>query len=351
MDMSRLPRELIINVAEQMDIATLVTFTSTNKAIRELVQSYEGSICQARIRDFPLQPTGNVLSSSDVERHIRKPLTFPSIYELELRQRRIHEILQSGFIDLSSPPGLDPLTPAQQGRYAYMLQRSLCHCDAIADIAANSSQTTDYNYALISGGYWSLASGVPMNVRHRDPFMNIKARSAQIEYLKALPVEELASLYMTITAVASGHARDRPAISVDPAFAERITVFEECTLRHGTWFLWAQAAGEAKQQQQRLDTQKGRVDLELRAMTGHMLLAGFSELISWETGLEHLPAGLRMSVLDAAKNHFEQDRPAVFYLYKVARKMIFGADDVESDSDDDDDGEGISMVEDKGDED
>lgn len=329
MDISTLPSELIIHLAEQLDVASLIQLMLTNKRLRKLILLYERSICKSKLSRLAfLSRDGqrnkhshfNVLSSASVEREAYQSLSFPGILELELRERRIEEILGSGYIDLASPPGLQPLTPVQQLRFVNILRRSLHHCDAIADVAANvvDLELPDYDYTNVSSGVWNLVSGLDLEVRHRDPFANVEARSAQIAYLGALPVEDLAGIYLTIMAVSSGHIRDRPALQGDPNFAERITVFEECTLRHGTWFLWAQVIEGSKH--------NGKNDLTLREMTGHMLLAGFAELIGWETGDELLPPGLRMSLFVAAKRFVEEeeDRPVVFKLYDVLRKLIFG---------------------------
>ena len=89
-----------------------------------------------------------------------------------------------------------------------------------------------------------------------------------------------------------------------------MVVFEECVLRHGTWFAWSYVHGDG----------------ELKEMTGHMMAAGRKELKRWETSAaeEDLPDGLRMT------------------LFRRFRELCFS--DSESDEDDgedeDRDGEG-----------
>lgn len=319
MDISTLPPELIVSLAEHLDAISLARLTCTNKRIRCLIQAYEHSICMTKFCDLAVFQDGDrritdghVLTSASIKRKACKTLTVPGIHELELRKHRFDEIVNGGFVDLATPPGMGPLTPVQQRRFIHILRRALYHCDAVADVAANiGAPLPDYDYTHVSGGIWSLASGLGLETQDHDPFANIHARTAQIRYLESLSVEDLAGLYVSIMAFSSGHIRDRPALQADPNFAERITVFEECTLRHGTWFLWAQAF-ESKAM--------------LRETTGHMLLAGFAELIGWETGDEHVAPGLRMSLLEAAKCHFVKidEHPVVYHLYQVVRKQVFG---------------------------
>ncbi|KAH8196880.1 hypothetical protein TruAng_008962 [Truncatella angustata] len=336
MDIPKVPGEVVVAIAEQMEVATLRNFMAANKSYRLLINTYRQSICKTKLGSFPLRPAGNALSSAGVKRQVCEPGTFPFIEELELRDIRVAKILNSGYVDLSSPPGLDPLNPVQQRRFAAILERALWRCDAVADVAANvkDGRVPEHNYTLISSGYWNLAGSLPDELRQHDPFTNINARGAQIKYLNSLSLEDLAGLYLLIISISVGLIRDRPAIQGDPNFAERITVFEECTLRHGTWFLWPQVSNDTKNAKAR------STDVTLREMTGHMLLAGFAELIGWETGVEDLPPGLRMSLLDAARKHFEdKETSAVLQIWQVIRKLILGADEADGGNDDDDDDE------------
>jgi hypothetical protein len=339
MDLSVFPSELVLQVVKHMDMATLPMFMITNKTNYSLVRSYERSICKAKLAGSTALATDrNILSSSEVYRDVCSPETFPWVCELELRERRITDIIHSGYIDVTSPPGLQPLTTIQQRRFIALVERSMRHCDAIADVAANTPDALpEYDYTLVSAGFWGQAARLPTSMRTRNPFTNTPARSAQIEYLKSLSVEDLAALYVTITAASNGHVQDRPDIQADPSLAERITVFEECILRHGTWFLWAQVSAQAKKKKwmntfseaEDDDTQTERKlacrNLTLREMTGYMLIAGMSELVEWETGAADIPPGLRMSLLEVAESRFEDDegRPPVYHLYKLIRKLVF----------------------------
>ncbi|ETS86418.1 hypothetical protein PFICI_00246 [Pestalotiopsis fici W106-1] len=339
MDLSLLPAELVLNLVKHMDMATLLSFMITNKSNHSLVRSYEHSICKAKVEGISALTTKrNFLSSSDVYREVCAPDTFPWVCELELRERRIADIISSGYIDITSPPGLQPLTTVQQKRFIALLERSLRHCDAIADVAASMPDALpEYDYTLVSSGFWGHMARLPASMRTRNPFTNTPARSAQIEYIKSLPVEDLAALYVTITAAGAGHVQDRPDVQADPSFSERLTVFEECVLRHGTWFFWAQVSAQAKRKKwtnttsiavdddPQVERKLASRNLTLREMTGYMLIAGMSELIEWETGAEDVPPGLRMSLLDAAEDRFEDDegRPPVYHLYKLVRKLVF----------------------------
>ncbi|KAI0125981.1 hypothetical protein BJ170DRAFT_633330 [Xylariales sp. AK1849] len=332
MAIAKLPAELVVELAEHMDIVTMTNFRATNKVCRVqfvrsreltasksvtfIVKSYERSICKSRTKKFVLPPIGNVLSSYGPERRILTAVTFHSVLELELREARIDSILQSGFIDTAGPPGLDPLTPRKQERFVELLMKALYHCDRIADIAANIPKAGipgEY-YDLVSLGIWDHSASLPGQLRSFDPFANSRARTPQIEYLKALSLEDLSAIYIMISVAGAGWVRAKNYVTEDPNVWERLTVFEECILRHGSWFLWGQV------------TKGTSSSTTLREMTGHMLAAGLTELMDWETGKADVLPGLRMSLLEAVEGKIETEEHVINEIYKLVMKIVKGSD-------------------------
>lgn len=262
------------------------SLTYSAQELHKLLKSYETSICQYRISRFALPPTGCVLSSGGVVRHTLKYETFEAIAEIERRESRIHHILYSSFVNMARPPFLEPLEGIHQENFADMIRRSLRHCDAMADLAANVPGA-----AITEQQYQTMATGGSNTRVSRDEiaalFLNFKVRPAQIEYIKQLPADDLAGLYLTVMALSAGFVQANDWVRWDPNYPEQVTVFEECILRHGTWFLWTQVAhGEDVRAQ--------------AAVVNRMLRAGFAELIDWETGKADMEPGLRMSLLGAA---------------------------------------------------
>ncbi|ORY60194.1 uncharacterized protein BCR38DRAFT_412381 [Pseudomassariella vexata] len=288
------------------------------------MQFHEQSICKARRSTFFLPPPGNVLSSSGPERRIIAANTFPCIAELEQRERRIEFILRSDFIEVSGPPGIGTLTVRQQERLVSLLRRALYHCDRIADIAANVPQAEmpEQYYDLISCSVWEVGTGLPTTLRNFDPFTNIRAREPQIEYIKSLSLEDLVGLFYTFSVAGMGFLRARQYDTSDPEVFEKITVFEESLLRHGTWFLWSlQNNGKggigvdttnittATTTTAGKDGKESANYMVMQEIAGHMLSAGLVELRDWETGKNRNgPRGLRMSVLTAAEEKMVGER-------------------------------------------
>ena len=207
---------------------------------------------------------GDILCTRGSGRRILAANTFEAILELDLRQERICDALRRDFLQTGSPPLLGPLTARQQDRLVELMRVSLCHCDHIADIAAAGSQDDSSSSDACA-----------------------QARTAQIKYIGSLCTKELAALFYTVDTAGFGFVRARKYEAEDPLVWEKITVFEECLLRHGSWFLWAHIQG-------------GQANHATQ-----LISAGMKELTDWETGRDGMLPGLRMSLVDAYRHRLE----------------------------------------------
>jgi hypothetical protein len=246
-----------------------------------LIRNHERSITKTRAKEFVLAPIGAVLSSYSPDRHVLAADSFPSIHEFELRDRRIDTILRGGFVDRTGPPGLGPLTVRQQDRLLTLLEKALYQCDRIADLAADHA----------GGG-----------------------RDVQMDHIRSLPLYDLVPVYLMISIVSQGWLRAKPYLNDDPNVWESLTVFEECVLRHGSWFLWSQVdEGEGE----------GGKEAMQEASRG-LLRAGLQELLDWETGKEDAKPGLRMTLLEAAKGRLGREEHVLVTaeLFKLATAMV-----------------------------
>lgn len=207
---------------------------------------------------------GDILCSRGPGSRILAANTFDAILELDLRQEQIRDALGRDFLSTGSPPLLGPLTARQQERLVELMRASLCHCDHIADIAAGGSQDG-------------------------SPDACSQTRRAQIEYMGSLSTNALAALFYTVDMAGFGFVRARKYEAEDPLVWEKITVFEECLLRHGSWFLWAHIQGGQGQ----------------ASHATQLISAGMDELTDWETGKDGMLPGLRMSLVDAYRHRLE----------------------------------------------
>jgi hypothetical protein len=244
-----------------------------------------------------LPPNANILSSDGVVRRTLKHETFEGIAELERRESRIHQVLYSTYVNMAQPPFLQPLESAHQDNFAAIIKTALRHCDAMADLAANvpGAAITEQQYQTIAtGGNNTRASREEIS----NLFLNFKVRPAQIEYIRRLSAEDLAGLYLTVMTLSAGFIQANDWVRWDPNYPEQITVFEECVLRHGTWFLWTEI------------TKAGGLTTQV-AVLNRMLRAGFAELIDWETGKADMKPGLRMTLLGAAMTKLAEAQETV----------------------------------------
>ena len=187
--------------------------------------------------------------------------TFDLVRELERRAERMDDILLRSaptFLDLSSPPGLPlavgpghhhtssgtssspddnaspetaavatghaalTLTTEQQGRLEPLLRLALCHCDRIADVAANSAYCAPVSaamYDLIPTGVWAQHQESPPRGDEDgngdrdggadtvDPFANPAARPEQIDYIYALNPADITALFYLVSVLGSAYAQ------------------------------------------------------------------------------------------------------------------------------------------------
>ncbi|KAK8056258.1 hypothetical protein PG993_001485 [Apiospora rasikravindrae] len=236
--MEQLPPEIILGMVEQhMSMETVMQFMQTTKArlpilpavarrrvtVRSILQTYEASICKAQMAARSLPLAGDILSSCGPERRVIAANTFGAILELDVRQERINDALRRDF--------------------------------------------------------WNTGT------RNLGP--PAKTRTAQIDYMGSLSTEELAALFYMVDMAGFGFVRACKYEAEDPLVWEKITVFEECLLRHGSWFLWAHLQG-------------GKA-----SHAAQLIEAGLKELTDWETGKEGMLPGLRMSLVDAYRTRLE----------------------------------------------
>ncbi|RYO80018.1 hypothetical protein DL766_000521 [Monosporascus sp. MC13-8B] len=351
MELPDLPAELLLNVAELMDIVSLKRLMATNKALSDLIKTHEKSISLTKMAAFKFLPTGNILSSLGPERFVLRPKTFDFVHELERREKHIDRLFRTtSFLDISSPPFLRALTAPQQGRLTPLLRRALYHCDCMADLASDPpcKPVPEVSYSMIEHGAWAHPAEEvnPENPRDGDPFANPQARPYQMAYIHSLPAHDVAFLYYLISALGVSYNNTRlDYVESDPSAWERITVFEESALRHGTWFLWAYFLGPKY----------------MKDMSSEMEAAGMVELTDWETGKEGVPPGLKMTLLDRFKEVFaDEDDDADGRTFPKDRMLRFVKDtvvgpesaeekdgDAESeDADDDEDVDDVKDVED-----
>ncbi|KAI1111000.1 hypothetical protein F5Y14DRAFT_426752 [Nemania sp. NC0429] len=289
--MGAVPNELILRIVENMDTSTRERFMMTDKRVYTLTKTYEHSISKGRAALFTLPPLGDVLSSSATERHIIPKNTFSMICELELRDERIDQLLAEcpNTFCIHSPPWLPCLTVAQQNRLVAITKRALYQCDRIADIAANESVSSippeldDDGVSGMLAHPAALAYPPIGDVSRLNPLAKPGARPKQIKYIQSLPLEDIAGIFATITMLGTGLMC--ACMCSSTARNERITVIEECVLRHGTWFVWSRLLGSP----------------ELQDLAGSIIVAGWAELRGWESGAISSPPGLKMMLMQRFK--------------------------------------------------
>ncbi|KAF3061915.1 hypothetical protein GL218_03726 [Daldinia childiae] len=247
--MARISRDVFLEIAQHLDVKTLFKLCETSKEANMLLKTYERSLSQLRLANFPVPPTGDVLSS---ELYLRRPIkhrSFEMLLELENRKSRVKDILTaSPHFNLKSPPGLGELTIPQQERLCALLYRAFAQCDYIADIAANTPcqlpEAQWYKPRFIS---WWIGRDVPEGFRLKDPYTNYSARPTQMEYIRNLSKQDCIMMYYLMNMMGSCFVKSREDwILSDPAFYERTIVFKECVLRHGSWYAWAHFMGNSE---------------------------------------------------------------------------------------------------------
>ncbi|KAI8965570.1 hypothetical protein F5Y11DRAFT_295160 [Daldinia sp. FL1419] len=307
-------RDLILEIAQNLDIKSMLALGETNKENNSLIKTYEHSLSLSRIATFPVPPTGNVLTS---EVYLRRPLkhgNFAMVLELERRRSRIAEVLTaSPHFNIKCPPGLGELTHAQQDFLRELLERAFSHCDSIADIAANLPHEVRgakwYERRFVS--WWEdrqLLEGFRMN----DPYTNYVARPVQREYIRGLCKQDLTMIYYLVHVMASAFTKSRKDwIDSDPTFWERITVFEEYVLRHGSWYAWAHFIGND----------------EWQDMATSISRIGLAELTRFEFGHEDALPSLQSELILQFNELYDSSDNSIKALHAAVKGLVVESKD------------------------
>ncbi|KXJ92102.1 hypothetical protein Micbo1qcDRAFT_162216 [Microdochium bolleyi] len=323
----RLPPELLLEVFEYLDAASMQDFAASSKAIACLTSQFEKSISTRRTASYGFEPPQTAALCSNKVRRVAIPArTYALIRELEMRQNRTeYMFLRSGFVDLSSPPGMRPLTCSEQlWKLFPLLRRALCLCDRIADMSAHTVQDTTIQI-----------SSTPARTIHDDPqasitstaFTQYAARPSQVALIQSLDLESVSCLLYLLIVLSVGFVEGAgggtPIQAGNPIEWEQVTIFEESVLRHGSWFLWAHIAGTKNP--------GGR----LHGLKRELMVAGLQELTAWETGKSRVLPGLKMTVLDrfrrltqpedGSQQHGHQG--TVTHMFDIVRKVVYLGDD------------------------
>lgn len=106
---------------------------------------------------------------------------------------------------------------------------------------------------------------------------------------------------------------------------ERVTIFEESILRHGTYFLWSYRCDRAG---------------EMNEMSRRMLGAGLVELTDWESGRPGMLPGLRMTLIEHCRQSYmdeddEEGRTSLtLRLLQLVSDLVIGPPKEKKDADD-----------------
>ncbi|KAI1302475.1 hypothetical protein F5Y03DRAFT_396455 [Xylaria venustula] len=285
--MQCLPNELVVLIAECMDHETRTSFMMANKGIYALLKLYEHSISKNCTAKVTLPPSGDILSSFSGVRRVLGSNTFPMIAELESRESWINDFLKD-----HCPEIVEKFLRWLYGREAEMVfssveqhfKRALYHCDRIADIAANESPIPRDKYRLIKTGVYTmpssfLSAGLQTKL---NPLYNPLARPKQIQYILSLPLPDVVAIFSLI------HSVSLFVLGSLPLPPELGTIYEECFLRHGTWFMRALFSPNR----------------DMCELISYIASAGRFELHLWESGDIQGPDGLKMTLMRRLKELF-----------------------------------------------
>lgn len=262
-------------------------------------------------------PPGAILSSEIFLRRRLPNSSFKMALELEKRELRVHDILKDPmYIGLAFPPSLGGLTNAEQDHLHTLLKRAMSQCDDIADIAANIPQLliTSRYYGNPNLATTSQENGVSW--RHDDPYTNYFARSFQRAYIRHLPTQDITMLYYLVSIMGEGFGDDYGSLnhgsssSSDAVLGERVVIFEEALLRHGSWFAWAHIFG----------------DMAWSEMANHIMEVGLSELRSYESGQVGVRSSLKSTIVCRCKELYQCGDDVELVIHETVRRLIKGDD-------------------------
>ncbi|KAI5925424.1 hypothetical protein F4810DRAFT_708810 [Camillea tinctor] len=304
-DLDIFPAEIKLSIVKSMDLRSIRNFMLTCTKHRDLVLENQTSLCVDMARRYIVPPAGPIFDSVAVKtngfwtRGIIQPGAFKFIAELELRDRRIDRITSyfPNLVYLVTLSGFGHTTKEIRSRMIPLVRRTLWHCDAISDIAARvlpvpRDVDTSGMDERERWAHEALCNDMEA-VHNEDPYRFLAARHLQIGYVQALADLDLAMLLLVSAVLGSNYARVHEAAHhlgahVGQRAKERITVFEETALRHGSWFLWDEMCGDA----------------EMRRHAKHMIEMGCRELVEFEDGNPFAPSGLKMTLMKECRARF-----------------------------------------------
>ncbi|XDG09206.1 hypothetical protein ABKA04_008821 [Annulohypoxylon sp. FPYF3050] len=288
--MNSSPPEIILGIAEHLDTKSLVNFMKTSKKVHQLIDGHQHSISKSIASHLITHPLPNVFSS---EAFMRRPLEvgrMETAVELEKRDAHTESVLRSSFFKQGLSSRFTSLDAKQNETLHYLVKNAMKQCNHIADIAANAPYTPSGEiwYAKLKGAYFDHRD-LPVGFRMKDPYSNLGARQAQREYIESLAEEDLAMINFLLTTLSAGFLIENFDLAqADATFPERLVVFKECILRHGSWFAWSYILGDAV----------------CHRMADKMQRVGLTELLSFEFGDEQAPASLLSTLSDRLKHFY-----------------------------------------------
>lgn len=284
-----LPLPILLQVAEQADLETIMNLARTCKVsralmtvswilmairwrsegrelypralaltpaqtIQSLIFEYEHSISRGRLLSgFILPALGPVLSSAEADRTMIEPWTFAVVRDFELRERRMSSILTTcTFLCTWTPESLR-VTAVAMEKLRQGIKQALCITDLLADVAANYPR-------MLEGAE---ADGK----RFRNTILAAKIRFRQVKIIRCLPTRDLAFLLALTTMAGRGYARYQgPKLETEPNGWDKVISFQEVILRHGSFGLWGLV--------------RGPIDITKRVQD--YVLSGVDDIREWE---------------------------------------------------------------------
>lgn len=234
------------------------------KDIHALITDYEHSICVAKLKTFFSPPQSHLRTSIDEQRCvILKNNSLHAVQELELRERRIHSILNHGGFLLTTKPESLGMTSKSLEEFKLGLKRAVHMADHLADIAVDPEilRIGAENAARVAAmpldgtGMGSLlpidedtleAAADAQRAAERDARAELTTllRTKQALVIGGLSDLDLAFLLTACEGAACGWKRYmRRYAQADSSFPEKTEAFAELLLREGSLVLWAFVRG------------------------------------------------------------------------------------------------------------
>ncbi|KAG8169566.1 hypothetical protein KVR01_000311 [Diaporthe batatas] len=257
----RVSADLMLDIADHCDRATLSTLMQTNKGIKELISGKERSIVIAKLKMFLMPPLGEVLSSEDERRcRIVGKYSFATIQELDLRERRMVSILEnSGFLLTDDGKKLG-LPGCSLVKFKAGLKRALYMADRFSDLETQPEVLHVQDQLIrrlcsLQSGSGSIGSvideidldkieafGEEAQAQHSAITVH---RNLQFEMIRGLETIDIAWLLTLGEGAMKGCTRYYERMfESDPAGTHyKVVAFKEELLRKGSFMLWAFVRG------------------------------------------------------------------------------------------------------------